>query len=139
MKIRQSFVSNSSSSSFVVQFQEDEFYVDEPDEIKQLLTEKQISKLIQFEYKPVFYSNPAFLEFRNSEEFVEEECNYLGKSVACNQDQEAEFLIVNNIPFQASVHYGHESWFWKPKDKEVTILLNPGMEAFTYGLRRKRK
>jgi len=94
MKIRTGFVSNSSTSSFLVVVKE--------------LSADLISKLRQRGYK---YTNKNFHQGYSSYEPLKDESDngkFLRGKIPLNQDEEIYYLIKNNIPFSAEIEYGRE-------------------------------
>ena len=111
MKTREGFVSNSSSSSFVVAHKPFTFTDKNP---KRLLKDSEIKKLKKHGF-----------DFDGQ--------NYV-YSVSCNQDDVIELLLKEKISFKAECHYGHYHVFYD-KDKNVVIeAYNYGCEADTYGI-----
>ena len=109
MKVRSGFVSNSSSSSFIVRHRgiEDE----------ELLTEEEREKLEDFGFKR---SNAYYPETRENEELSTEEYFYsYVKTVICNEDEVLDWLIDNDFSFLADCHYEHYSVSY---DKEEKII-----------------
>ena len=86
MKLRSGFVSNSSSSSFVVESKDPRYG-------GSLLTKSQEKLLTKYGF--------------NDESFTK---TY---DVTCNQDDVIEFLVKHRIPFKAECHYEHESVIYK--------------------------
>jgi len=98
MKTRNGFVSNSSSSSFII-INEGAF----SPEIVNLLSD------FGFESK---------CEIKEYEEWT--------LDVTCNQEDVIEFLIKNKISFEASVHYDHEIMMYNGITDELRIAQNFG-------------
>jgi hypothetical protein len=140
MKIRQGFVSNSSTSSFIVK-------INDPfDKNFKSLEKKKINLLTKHGFYPCICPNPLFLESEydelekierykldREEIYKNKKCpkyknNYLGLRVVCNQDIPLEFLVFNNIPFTASVHYGYYTYVYKENGKYVYVLNNFGIQ-----------
>jgi len=138
MKTRSSFVSNSSSSSFVVHYKDFEY---EDKETKFLLTEEEISKLKSQGFRFAWINHPSKLDVLYSmpEKYIipEHEMSkhdYLSMviNVSCNESDIIAFLVKNNISFIASVHYGHQTVIFHKDSKEIYIYRNFGMEVETY-------
>ena len=144
MKIRQGFVSNSSTSSFIVK-------INDPfDKNFKSLEKKKINLLTEHGFYPCVCPNPLFLHSEKDEnkgieknkEYIKyredreklyknKKCpkyNYLGLRVVCNQDIPLEFLVFNNIPFTASVHYGYYHYIYREDGKYVYVLNNFGIQ-----------
>lgn len=110
MKIRTGFVSNSSSSSFLVVLQN---YWD-PNELK-ILTEEQIKVLKDWQF--------TFQDYNAT------------KMVDCNQDEVIYALIEKKIRFTAYCHYGHYSVYYNPAESnKVYFIQNFGNQITTYGI-----
>lgn len=142
MKIRHGFVSNSSSSSFIVRMKMKGLNRDFKK--SELLTEEDVQKVLEYGFLSTNYSTPSALE-RNSEDFWEiwrqmkpvelkPNIEQLGYCVCSNEDEVIGFLVRNNIPFSASCHYGHRSVFFRRGDKKLIVLANLGVEYEMYGL-----
>lgn len=51
----------------------------------------------------------------------------LGCDVICNQDDIIYLLVINKIPFIASIHYNHHTYVWDGKSKHIQVLNNWGV------------
>jgi len=132
MKIRLGFVSNSSSSSFVV-LTADPF--PNPDKKNPFLaSEEDIKKLEEYGFEKTSLHDPFDYEpmcrkgdIKQVDLDEDEEHFYnMGYYISCNQDDVLYFLLKNNIPFKASCHYGHEYFGYK-KDSDHFI------KAYNFG------
>lgn len=109
MKTRNGFVSNSSSSSFIVPVQK----FGEDFRLQMCLTPLQYKSLRKYGFKLTGASNPYLIEaFEDKlkrkltlQSFKHSEC-YASYEVICNQDNVLLFLFENSLPFMALVHYG---------------------------------
>jgi hypothetical protein len=128
MKTRQGFVSNSSSSSFIVITHD---FCDK----KNLLSKKEINKLLKHGFKHTFIYFPIQLEEAEDKPYLDkaDEWSNLGYSVACNENEVIEFLLKNNIAFNAVRHYGHESIFFEKDSDKILFVKNTGLEFEMYG------
>ena len=131
MKIRNGFVSNSSSSSFVVMIKEehpalrtgkDAFLADSRD----------VKKLKNFG----FQESNAISPFDINQDLTFE--GYDGPLsmhyyVTCNQDEVIYFLVKNNIPFKASCHYDHYFVSYQKDTDYILEAYNFGQEICMYG------
>ncbi len=107
MKIRNGFVSNSSSSSFVVMNRD--LYTG-----NRVLSNEQIDELFKFGFFPTNSINTMSVYCNkvsdaSKTELKENSFQALGYYVHCNQDDVIEFLVEKNIAFIALCHYGHET------------------------------
>jgi len=128
MKTRQGFVSNSSSSSFVVTVKDFPFNIVGK---KQLISDEDVETLLRYGFKWSHMCSPISIE-ENKDWEVDEPTDYLAISVICNQDIVIEFLTQENIPFKGIVHYGHESVFYKKDSPYVLQVRNLGLEYTMY-------
>jgi hypothetical protein len=108
MKIRIGFISNSSSSSFIVYKKR----ISPKDTVK-LLTRKQSNLLDKFGFKGDDFS--------------------VSYEVICNQDEVIIFLLKNRIPFTAECHYDHETLLYQGKEL-IYEFPNFGKQIGMYGL-----
>lgn len=126
MKIRYGFISNSSASSFIVKIREKDIFTDKE---SVYVNESEINALKDFGFRYVKTTNPTDLYFREYEKKIwsVKPTDQLGMCVSVNQDEVGEFLIKNNIPFEASVEYAEENWVYNNNTRILTIGDNPGM------------
>jgi len=108
MKVRNGFVSNSSSASFVVVVREFSW---ETKSCERKISVEQERKLLDFGfqytkgYPPYILRNPG--EIVNSpEDFAEKDDISLCFDVICNEEEVAEVLFRNKIPFMAMIQNG---------------------------------
>lgn len=137
MKIRNGFVSNSSSSSFVIQLGPNDW--DKKDRAGSVptLTEEEMKLLERIGFKPVAIGDPHYLgmtcltgKIPDSE--VKEKSLYMGMSMSCNQDFLLELLVAKNIPFSASVHYGHQTVVYRRDSAFVWKIQNYGVQLWKH-------
>ena len=139
MKIRNGFVSNSSSSSFVVRR-----HTFETKDV--LITDKQQKKLEKFGFRktmahhpndvPAFYNEAAWKSENTRIKDLKEDdifgYNY-GYEITCNQDDVIGYLIKNKISFVGSCHYGHETVIYNAETDVLKTGINYGERMSTYG------
>jgi hypothetical protein len=130
MKTRQGFVSNSSSSSFVVQNYSDAF----SKKPKKCLSSAKVKKLMAHGFALDTASYPHQVGLRDmtqSHKLTPDEMLFATwtKAVICNQDVEIEFLLKNRISFVAECHYEHESFIYDGKSDKLIIAQNYGKQA----------
>lgn len=144
MKTRGGFVSNSSSSSFVV-VRKGFLKKD-----KSLLTPKEEKLLVKYGFKKVgcYRADQVECEFyhdikeeirkrqrRINKKFKYKPCKTdnvlynLGYAVTCNQDAVIYFLLKNNISFEGNCHYGDYNVVYKKGEKYFLILQNYGIQC----------
>jgi len=126
MKIRNGFVSNSSSSSFLVKCHE--WYP----KSTVLLTKKEEELLQKFGFKKVscsFADQVACELYHDFKPKIRKEHDNYGYDVSCNQDEVIFFLLKHNIPFEASIHYNHSNIVYVRDSKHFLELQNYGEQA----------
>jgi len=139
MKIRTGFVSNSSSSSFLVCV--NDLWKKLKGENPRQITEEQERILLDFGFEYTCCPGAKHIEWNkhwndNSyKDYFTGEIEYctdqLGYSVTCNEHEVLEFLVKNQIPFEALCHYGHYSILWDGKEK-IQRIKNPGLQKAMY-------
>lgn len=127
MKIRKGFVSNSSSSSFLINYREWDGDI--------LLTEEDVKLLLANGFHPTTKTGVSQVYYdENDIRFVKrEDMLSLYKSVTCNQDDIIYFLLKNNISFSALCHYGTEWIFYTKNDKTFLKINDFGKYKEIYG------
>jgi len=128
MKIRKGFVSNSSSSSFIVQTKE--CFLDKGEF---LASQKDVEKIKDFGFEETTISNPHHYKIKEITEDDKDFLNYMGYYVSCNQHEVLYFLIKNNIPFKASCHYDQQYYEYQKDSDFVLYCHNYGQEIAMYG------
>jgi len=130
MKKRLGFVSNSSASSFVIQIRRGS-YDDQMEITSSDLSTEKIELLKECGFTPVNYSDPFRAGIRNLAKVLKDaqnkDSNYLGYWMTCNQDCVLTFLVSHDIPFKASVHYGHYLYSYDKGGDYVYVLRNYGV------------
>lgn len=130
MKTRHGFVSNSSSSSFLVKLPEEYGTRDS----RHYATKEDVKQLLDFGFRPTKVHCASRLEagVSNPSCLHEAAAGYFYQ-VTCNEDEIASWLMKNNIPFEAACHYGHYHLFFRRDDEEYLFVPNVGCSLETYG------
>lgn len=134
MKNRSGFVSNSSTSSFIVSYKlPNKLY---GKKMVTVLTNKEIDLLRKYGFKDTNHFSPFTYfhsDYMSNEEITGEKIktfgHYMGYEVSVNQDDVICFLIKNNISFLASCHYDHYLAAYRKNDKYLYIINNLGIQA----------
>jgi hypothetical protein len=143
MKTRNGFVSNSSSSSFVVVTRESklDLLINKIDrEPKILLTKRQIAWLEKTGFVYCEHTYASRVEQMSPLQYPGEKpasvpkakASHMYYSVDCNESDVIESLVSRGIPFTAACHYGHNTVVFDG-GKGVYQLPNVGVEYETYG------
>lgn len=132
MKIRTSFVSNSSTTNFIIRIKQDDWFKEKNRLF--LANDEDIVKLEEYGFERINLINP----FKNEEDRMIKSGNpdnYLSMKyfVTCNEEEVIEFLVKNNIPFKASVHYGHYYMSYKKDSDYIFRATNYGLIFNMYG------
>jgi hypothetical protein len=130
MKTRNGFVSNSSSSSFVVQRWSDFF--GNPKKMLSADVERELEKMgftLQFAHYPSQVEGRPESEDPNlQDEFTDKMKNWC-RYVICNQEDNIFFLLKERISFMADIHYGNSSMIYDGKTDKLLIAQNFGSQA----------
>lgn len=135
MKVRSGFVSNSSSSSFIVKNRESFPFPGRDNEPK--LTEEDIKLLEGYGFFRVARSYASELEAKRGEVESSVDDDTFGYYVICNEDEVIAFLLKNNIPFTAATQYGHTHLFYEKNDGHLLVAHNYGLTLEMYGHKRE--
>jgi len=134
MKIRNGFISNSSSSSFIVRIKDDNLMGSMYDIDTKLLANKEdVKKLEEYGFTKTNLTSPfqdedGMIKSGHPDYFIS-----MKYFVTCNEDFVIYFLVKNNIPFKASCHYGHEYVSYKKDSDFIVKGQNFGLAMDMYG------
>jgi len=118
MKTRQGFVSNSSSSSFIVEVKTMDY---SNGEFEFILSPDKIEALDSFGFRLIncscvehyhnypSNSNPDSDVYKQRDDYADDYRSNMGYHVSCNEDEVLYFLFKHRIKFNAVVHYENES------------------------------
>lgn len=143
MKRRNSFVSNSSSSSFVVLMSTTR-YVNEVGNVTiKLLDTDTVKYLRKCGFKPSNARRASEVELGGPDPKQPKSikgARSLEYSVMCNEDEIIYLLLKRNVSFSGSCHYGHETVLYRKDDKYIYFVPNPGIaieSGFVFSLEEK--
>lgn len=121
MKIRQGFVSNSSTASFIIKYKE--IFSNN----KNPILDKETCKLLEdYGFKKSWASYPHHVH-NEDEKIVEDDFYSYTYEVICNEQDDLEWLIKNNIPFIADCHYDQYTLVYEKDSDHVLVLKNMGI------------
>jgi len=147
MKLRAGFVSNSSTASFVVKTKPTKwdklFTIPEKYDSLPSLSPEKIELLKQIGFVSVEEENPFIKELTiDIQENIKSETSddtLLGYWVGCNEMYILQFLVANDISFQAATHYSHYLYSYNAGDSRVYRLRNFGIEYLNRANQLKEK
>lgn len=130
MKTRNGFVSNSSSSSFVVQ-RYDRHTKGSP-KLTTTLQDRLLKKnrfRLEIAFFPDQVGYPTHEPIAPKDRKLANWCRY----TSCNQEDEILFLLRHRISFDADIHYGHRSMSYDGITDVLIIAQNFGKQIQMYG------
>jgi len=126
MKTRACHVSNSSTSSFIIN------YCDWLDSSREPhLTDEQIYALETTGFKRTWVSFPQQIE-AGIDRWDEDGHNFAYHHLI-NHDEVFTILIQYKIPFHGCCHYGSEEVFWDGKSQDIIFVRNTGQSLIWKG------
>lgn len=136
MKIKTAHISNSSTLSVIVQTQPTILDGEYEDGRPLILTlnSKKVALLKKCGFVPTEMRNPFLRElgtFGHDWDEIKADTKddtYLGYWMSCNHDFVLQFLVAYKIPFKAAVHYSQYLYSYDPRDEEIYILKNFGID-----------
>ena len=131
MKIRIGFASNSSCTNFIVRIGWNKYSHVKEDHV--MANKEDIEKLKKWGFKESNIDNPFRMD--ETQYWAGENNKHVTMKydVDCNQDEIIAFLVDNNIPFKASVHYHQEFWSYKKDSDYIFVAPNYGIALEMYG------
>jgi len=132
MKLRNGFVSNSSTASFIVKYKE----FDCVKRKRVILQPKEVvDKLKKFGFrKGKFYTAMQVTGLKSDPRYdvkASDDYNYVYDNM-CNEDEVIDFLLENKIPFDASLQYDQYFMRYDGKNKIISAT-NFGIKFDMYG------
>jgi len=138
MKTRLSFVSNSSSCSFVVMVKENAMFRKrsypknfDPNADLRVLSENMEQLLLKKGFHYCKHHSPLYIEWGENWK-SDEPTDFLAYSDVCNAQFPIALMVQNDIPFEGVDHYGTESVFFEKGGECVTRIRNPGIDHTIY-------
>ena len=129
MKLRRGFVSNSSSSSFIVKFKTKKSGMDGYDKF---VTDEQEKILKKIGFVQSIYTKTSDLNSKDwGEEYVNDNTYFINYvyQVPINQDIIIETLVRHDISFSMSTDFGITTYIYDAKKELLKIYTNPGIAA----------
>ena len=127
MKIREGFVSNSSTASFLIKYKE---FLNTDN--KSLLSKKEIDFINKLGFYKTYASYPDQILDQDDKIIDTDFYNY-GYFIICNEFDIIEELIKNKIPFIADCHYDQYTVVYERNSKYVDVFINGG-KHYSMGL-----
>jgi len=123
MKIRNGFVSNSSTASFIVNYMK--IF---PKDGTKMLSDKEIKKLEKYGFWKSWAAYPEQIDYSEHKKNPCQGDDFYSYvyEILCNELDIIEWLVKNNIPFTADCHYGQFSIIFKRDSKYVEVYKNLG-------------
>jgi hypothetical protein len=121
MKIRNGFVSNSSTASFIV------LYKDILSKKKPLLSKTEATKLEKKGFYKTYghFPSQSKPDYNLKDKVMKDYYNY-GYDIIVNEFEILEWLLKNKIPFVADCHYDQYTVVYERGSKYVEIYINAG-------------
>jgi len=136
MKIRQGFISNSSTSSFIVPNRN--WIYDKKKSFKNyFLNKSKRKKVLAMGFIETACISPYALQRNPNQKSINpasKKDSCFGMVVSCNQDDIIYALLKEKIPFNASCHYGHYNVLYDPSKWEdyFWVFQNFGLHVEMY-------